>query len=55
MLELGIIIILGLPNATDASQEIDDLYQTFKPRKYERKNNSDSIKIARQSAARHKQ
>ena len=30
MWELGVYIILGLPNSTSVNQEMDQLYQTFK-------------------------
>lgn len=48
----GIIIILGLPNATEATQEMDDLYQTFKPRTYRSAQRAASIKLARRIEAR---
>ena len=36
MREKGVVILLGLPNSTSVSQELDWLFQTFKPYTRER-------------------
>ena len=37
MWEHRIVIILGLPNSTEVTQDMYDLYQTFKPQMYVKK------------------
>ena len=31
---MGVYLLLGLPNSTEATQEIDGMYEVYKPRMY---------------------
>ena len=46
MWEHGFVIILGLKNSTDVTQEMDDLYQTFKPQTYASTKSAASLNIS---------
>ena len=47
MWERGIVITLRIPNSTEATQDMDDLYHTFKAHTCASKNNAASPKISR--------
>ena len=47
--------MLGLTNSTEVTQEMDDLYQTFKPQTYASTKRATSLKIAQQVSDRRKE
>ena len=47
MWECGIVIVLGIINSTEVTQEMDYLYQTFNPQMYAITNRAASLNIAR--------
>ena len=54
MMELGLVIMLGLPNGTGPNQEMDAGYSSFKPACWRSTVRVIAIKIARQVEARKK-
>ena len=55
MWESRIVVMLGLTNSTEVTQEMDDLYQTFKPQTYASTKRATSLKIAQQVSDRRKE